>query len=173
LCSSSRGICSRFPPAPAGSCWVYLAFQSIPFPFPSLLELMRGQDQTPLPIGSHAVPWSREKCNGRDLEAQTSKITSTTGAAPSDASPCPSAVQRRGWYPARHDTASLRPRQAPLVLLLKAEDHREAPNPTALSQASLLQRVSKLTPIYMHNPLPSNLPTYLCSSAGTRDEYWL
>lgn len=34
-------------------------------------------------------------------------------------------------------------------------------------------RVRKLTPIYMHEPLPSNLYTHLCSSAGTRAEYLL
>lgn len=49
MCSSSLCARLRFPPAPAGSCWVYLAFQSILFPFPSLLELLHGQHQTLLP----------------------------------------------------------------------------------------------------------------------------
>lgn len=61
----------------------------------------------------------------------------------------------------RRDSASPWPGLAPLTLLLKAKTPPGTSK--ALSQVSLLQRVSKLTPIYMHNPLCSNLSIYLCS----------
>lgn len=47
------------------------------------------------------------------------------------------------------------------TLLLKVKIPPGTPNPTALSEVSLLRRVRKLPPVYMHNPLPSNLSTSL------------
>lgn len=63
-------------------------FSLFPSHFPSLLEMMHGQDQTPPPIQSHAVPCGKEKCyggRGGGSGGRNLKNTSIPEVAPSEA----------------------------------------------------------------------------------------
>lgn len=115
-----------------GSSWFLLgifsiSIYSLPIPIPAGVHAQPGPNPAAHPephraMGQREILWVGS--GGTNLK--TTNITPAVmpeGCWRLSVPPCPSATQKRGWYPARRDAASLRPGQAPRTLLLKAKYH--------------------------------------------------